>query len=197
MYFHAYFHRDNPTTLQKDYELLPHVEGRGRYLGVNIGIIANMKEYFNTWWGEGEVKVYMDGDREWPTLSGTGTEDYIGSAWGQGKFVNQYTGSPVADEKNLRYCFYRYHIPDPIYFYKEARVTIQQIGYLGGNERPPFVQANRRIYKAGPGLVEKDISKDGLFERQDDVSSCVYFYLDKPENHLPPLAPVSQRVEGL
>lgn len=197
LYFHAHFRRENPTALQKDYELLPHVEGRGRYLGVNIGVMANQKEYFNSWWGEGEVKVYLDGDRELPTLSGTGTEDYIGTAWGQGKFVNQYTGCPIADDKNMRYCFYRYHVVDPVYFHKEIRVTIQQIGYFGSGERPALTQANRRLYQAGPGLVEKDMSKDGLFERQDDWSSCVYFYLNRPENQLPPLAPVSKRIEGL
>lgn len=197
LYFHAHFRRENPTLLQKDYELLPRVEGRGRYLGVNVGVIVNHKEYFNTWWGEGEVKVYLDGDRELPTLSGTGTEDYIGTAWGQGQFVNQYTGSPIADDKSRHFCFYRYHVPDPVYFYKEIRVTIQQIGYFGSGDRQMMTQANRRLYQAGPGLVEKDKSKDGLFERQDDWSSCAYFYLDKPENHLPPLAPVSKRIEGL
>ncbi|MDX6270159.1 MAG: hypothetical protein QOD28_1382 [Acidobacteriota bacterium] len=197
LYFHAHYRRENPTRLQQDYELLPRVEGRGRYLGTNIGVIVNQKAYFNTWWGEGEVKIYLDGDREFPTLSGTGAEDYIGTAWGQGQFAHAYQGSPVADEKNLRWCFYRYHIPDPIYFQKDVRVTIQQIGYLAPHSREAVVKSGRRLYRAGPGLAEMDLSKDGKCERDDDYSSCTYFYLAAPENKLPPLDPVNKRVEGL
>jgi hypothetical protein len=197
LYFHAHYRRENPTRLKQDYEILPLVAGRGRYLGTNVGVIVNQKTYFNTWWGEGEVKIYLDGDREFPTLSGTGSEDYIGTAWGQGQFANWYQGSPVADEKNMRWCFYRYHIPDPVYFHKDIRVTIQQIGYLAPHSREQLVKENRKLYRAGPGLVEMDTSQDGKFERTDDYSSCTYFYLDRPENNLPPLDPVAKRVEGL
>jgi hypothetical protein len=197
LYFHAHFRRENPTRLKQDYELLPRVEGRGRYLGTNVGVIVNQKTYFNTWWGEGEVKIYLDGDREFPTMSGTGAEDYVGTAWGQGAYAHDFQGSPVADEKNMRWCFYRYHVPDPVYFHRDIRVTIQQIGYLAPHSRDPVVKAGRKLYRTGPGLVEMDTSKDGRFEREDDYSSCTYFYLDRPENRLPPLAPVAQRVEGL
>jgi hypothetical protein len=197
LYFHAHYRRENPTRLQQDFELLPLVSGRGRYLGTNIGVIVNQKTYFNTWWGEGEVKIYLDGDREFPTLAGTGTEDYVGTAWGQGAFAHAYQGSPIADEKNLRWCFYRYHIPDPVYFYKDIRITVQQIGYLAPHSRPPIVENKRRLYRAGPGRVEMDTSKDGKFERDDDWSSCTYFYLTTPENKLPPLDPVAKRIEGL
>jgi hypothetical protein len=197
LYFHAHYRRENPTRLRQDFELLPLVSGRGRYLGTNIGVIVNRKTYFNTWWGEGEVKIYLDGDREFPTLAGTGTEDYVGTAWGQGAFAHAYQGSPIADEKNLRWCFYRYHIPDPIYFYKDIRVTIQQIGYLAPHSRPPIVENKRRLYRAAPGRVEMDTSKDGKFERDDDWSSCTYFYLAAPENKLPPLDTVAKRTEGL
>ena len=197
LYFHAHYRRENPTRLQQDYELLPQVNGRGRYLGTNIGVIVNRQTYFNTWWGEGEVKIYLDGDREFPTLSGTGAEDYIGTAWGQGQFAHAYQGSPIADEKSMRWCFYRYHIPDPIYFQKDIRVTIQQIGYLAPHSREEIVRAGRRLYRAGPGRVEMDLSKDGKFEREDDYSSCTYFYLAAPENKLPPLDPVGKRIEGL
>ncbi|HKP73575.1 MAG TPA: glycoside hydrolase family 172 protein [Pyrinomonadaceae bacterium] len=197
LYFHAHFRRENPTRLKQDYEILPRVTGRGRYLGTNVGVIVNQKTYFNTWWGEGEVKIYLDGDRELPTLSGTGTEDYVGTAWGQGAFAHDYQGSPVADEKNLRWCFYRYHVPDPVYFHKDIRVTIQQIGYLAPHSREAIVKSGRPLYRAGAGLVEMDTSKDGKFERADDWSSCAYFYLDRPENNLPPLDPVAKRIEGL
>jgi hypothetical protein len=197
LYFHAHFRRENPTRVQQDYEILPRVEGRGRYLGANVGVIVNQEQYFNTWWGEGEIKIYLDGDRELPTLVGTGTEDYIGTAWGQGQFANLYQGSPVADERAMRWCFYRYHVPDPVYFQRDARVTMQQIGYLADHSRGGPIRTGRKLYSAGPGLVEKDLTTDGKFERSDDWSSCAYFYLDRPENNLPPLAPVAKRVEGL
>jgi hypothetical protein len=197
LYFHAHYRRENPTRMQRDYEILPRVTGRGRYLGTNIGVIVNTQTYFNTWWGEGEAKIYLDGDRALPTLSGTGTEDYIGTAWGQGAFAHDYQGSPIADEKNMRWCFYRYHVPDPIYFYKDIRVTMQQIGYLAPHSREAIVRAGKPLYRAGPGRVEMDVSKDGKFEREDDWSSCTYFYLDRPENNLPPLDPVSKRTAGL
>src|SRR4029079_5990915 len=108
---HAHFRRENPTTLQQDYELLPLVRGKGRFLGVNVGVQADKERYGTTWWGEGEVKVYLDGDTDLPTLCGTGTEDYIGTAWGQGRFAHLYQGCPVADGEAMAYCFYRYHIP--------------------------------------------------------------------------------------
>ncbi len=197
LYFHAHYRRENPTQTQRDYELLPKVSGRGRYLGVNVGVIVNQKTYFRTWWGEGEVKIYLDGDKDLPTIAGTGTEDYIGTAWGQGQFAHLYQGSPIADEKNFRWCFYRYHIPDPIFFYNDVRVTMQQIGYLAQHSRQAIVENNRRLIRAARGRVGMDTSKDGKFEREDDWSSCAYFYLDKTENTLPPLENVSKRVEDL
>jgi len=190
LYFHAHYRRENPTRLQEDYHLLPTVGGCGRFLGVNIGVIANQKRYFKSWWGEGEVKIYLDGDDKFPTLAGTGTEDYIGTGWGQGQYANLYQGCHLADNENMEYCFYRFHIPDPVYFRKDIRVTIQQIGYGGANIKPLLRETGQRIYRAGRGLVEIDLSEQGkqsgigLFERQDDWSSCTYFYLDKPVNNL-------------
>ena len=197
LYFHAHWRRENPTTLQRDYEILPRVSGRGRYLGTNIGVIVNQSEYFNTWWGEGEVKIYLDGDTELPTLAGTGTEDYVGTAWGQGRYSNLYQGSPVADEARMRWCFYRYHITDPVYFNRDVRVTIQQIGYLADHSRGGFYRTGRQLYRAGPGKVLMDLTKDGKFERADDWSSCAYFYLDRPENNLPQLDAAEKRMAGL
>lgn len=197
LYFHAHFRRENPTRLQQDYEILPRLEGRGRYLGTNIGVTLDRRTYFNTWWGEGEIKIYLDGDRELPTLVGTGTEDYVGTAWGQGQYAHLYQGSPIADEGAGQWCFYRYHIPDPVYFQRDLRVTMQQIGYLADHSRGGLVREGRRLYRAGPGRVEMDTRTDGRFERTDDWSSCAYFYLDRPENNLPPLAPAEQRLAGL
>ncbi len=197
LYFHAYYRRENPTTIQKDYEILPKISGKGRYLGANIGVIVNTNKYFTTWRGEGEIKMYLDGDRDNPTIAGTGTEDYIGTAWGQGKFANLYSGSPVADENAFRWCFYRYHVVDPIYFYKDWRVTMQQIGYLAPHSRASVIYNNRKLIEAGAGHKPLDTTKQGRFERLDDWSSCVYFYLDKPTDDLPPIDSVEKRVAGL
>jgi hypothetical protein len=203
VYFHAHWRRENPTTMQKDFEILPRVQGRGRYLGCVLGVIADMETYFASWWGEGEVKVFLDGDTEYPTLCGTGTEDYIGTGWGQGPYAHLYQGCNFADGVKNWWGFYRLHVPDPVWFHKDCRVTIQQIGCWGPDNRKQMHEAGKPIYKAGEGLVKLDLSPDsgqpayGLFERQDDWSACAYFYLDKPANDLPTLPPVAQRLAGL
>jgi hypothetical protein len=92
----------------------------------------------------------------------------------------------------MRYCFYRYHLPDPIYFRNDVRVTIQQIGYRGSNEI-----ADLHVYKAGPGRVEMGTWQEGIFEREDDWSSVAYFYFDRPSTDLPALDPLEARTAGL
>jgi len=197
LYFHAHFRRENPTTIQKDYEFLPQVRGRGRFLGVFFGVIADQKKYSFTWWGEGEVKFYIDGDREFPTLAGTGTEDYISTAWGQGRYDQLYQGCHVADSEKMQYSFYRFHVPDPVYFYEEIRATIQQIGYLNPRWMGLVHQLGSTLYRAGPGLAGRGPLEEGLFERQDGWSSVAYFYLDRPESGLPPIPPAQERIRGL
>lgn len=199
-YLHAHWRRENPTTMRKDYEILPVVRGRGRFLGCNIGVIANTGSYFKAWFGEGEVKVYLDGDTDHPTLCGTGTEDYIGTGWGQGQFVGPYQGCHVFDYDKLHYCFYRLHVPDPVWFQEDIRVTIQQIGCWDPVSLPQMADS-------GMTLVDGDTPVDmpvcvkekgyGHFEWQDDWSSCAWFYLDQPSNELPELPPVEQRITGL
>ncbi|MDA3800025.1 MAG: DUF2961 domain-containing protein [Kiritimatiellae bacterium] len=201
LYLHAHWRRERPTTLKRDYEFLPKVYGRGRFLGVNVGVIADTATYFKSWWGEGECKIYLDGDESLPTLCGTGTEDYIGTAWGQGQYAHLYQGCHLADHENYQFAFYRYHIPDPIYFQQDIRVTMHQIGCWN----PDGI---RQMRDAGQSLIsidgtsvdmEKAVADNGcgLFERKDDWSSCAYFYLDSPENDLPELLPVEDRVIGL
>ncbi len=202
LYFHAHWRRENPTAMQRDFEILPRVQGRGRFLGSNVGVIADRELYYRSWWGEGEVKVYLDGDADLPTLSGTGTEDYIGTGWGQGRYATLYQGCHVADHGNMQFCFYRHHVPDPVYFGRDCRVTIQQMGYWGTEHKARWHFEGRTVYRAGAGPEVMDCSPGsepggGLFERQDDWSSCAYFYLDRPENGLPALAPVEERTEGL
>jgi Protein of unknown function (DUF2961) len=199
LYFHAHFRRENPTEMQKDFEILPRTLGKGRFLGANLGMQGSRKLYFDKWWGEGEVKIYLDGDREWPTLAGSGSEDYAGTGWAvQKQYSNLFQGTLIADSSKMRYAFYRYHVPDPIYFRNDIRVTIQQIGHtLETSAEDPLYNTGVPIYKAGVGLVEREKGSFGLFERQDDWSSCAYFYLDKPEDNLPPIQAAELRMEGL
>lgn len=213
LYFHAYWHRDTATTIGRDFDLLPHVTGRGRYLGVNVGINSN-PIYGDSWWGEGEVKMFMDGDNASPSIVGTGTEDYIGTGWGQSRFITTYAGCLVADEKEQQWTFYRLHIPDPIFFHHDMRVTLQQIG---GNDRPKVVALQQAGVKLTPVTMEArekfyrflgadsavKLTDAGLpdgwvnFYRSDDVSATAYFYLDKPASSLPPLQPVAERIYRL
>jgi len=108
---------------------------------MNVGVRAN-PAYGGSWWGEGEVKIFLDGDSGFPTLCGTGTEDYIGSAWGQRKFANRFQGCPVADEQKAEWAFYRFHVPDPVYFENDCRVVLPQIG---GNSKEKVIE----MVKAG------------------------------------------------
>ncbi len=206
LYFHAHWRREQETVLRQDYTFLPRIEGRGRYLGVNVGIVPNEKRYGQSWWGEGEVKIFLDGDTDLPTLAGTGTEDYIGTSWGQGKFDHLYQGCPVHNRNanGIDICYYRYHVADPIFFHTDIRITIQCIGC---GSSPDF----RVMHEAGTPLVQNNqeatpydtqkLAEAGeyrFFEREkDDISSCTYFYLERPENGLPKLAEVEERIAGL
>jgi hypothetical protein len=195
LYFHAHYRRENPTKLQQDFEILPHVSGHGRFLGANICVQADKKRYLDRWWGEGEVKIYLDGDRDFPTLVGHGTEDYAGTSWGiRNQYSNLYDGAPFVDNTNMRFCLYRYHIPDPIYFKTDIRVTVQQIGLVADDD--PLYKSGVPIYQAGPGLVERPRGSFGFFERQDDWSALAYFYLNTPEDDLPSIEPPDQRIKG-
>jgi hypothetical protein len=127
--------------LERDFEILPKISGKGRFLGMNVGVRAN-PVYRGSWWGEGEVKMFLDGDSGFSTLCGTRTEDYIGSAWGQGKFAHRYQGCPVADEQKAEWVFYRFHVPDPVYFERDCRVVLSQIG---GNTKAKVIE----MVKAG------------------------------------------------
>jgi hypothetical protein len=213
LYFHAWWHRDTATTITKDFELLPNIKGKGRFIGTNADIHAN-PVYSDAWWGEGEVKMYIDETGKLPTIAGTGTEDYIGTGWGQGKFINNFSGCTVADKDQKQWAWYRYHIPDPIYFEKECRVTLQQIGgedkeTVAGMQKtnvpliPVTVDESETLhhyYSPDSVLqVAKTPFKEGWvnFYRTDDVSSTAYFYLDAPSNNLPVLQPIAVRTYKL
>jgi hypothetical protein len=213
LYFHSYWHRDTATALAQDFEIMPAVKGKGRFLGSNISINAN-PEYKDCWWGEGEVKIYLDGDTQYPTLVGSGTEDYIGTAWGQGQFFTKTTGCLIADSKNLQWAFYRYHISDPVYFKSDCKVTIQQIG---GNSKDIVIGLQKakvdlipvtiheaprmiHIYKKDSVVNLEDPSLPNAwtnFYRSDDLAATSYFYLDSPKSDLPDLQSLTMRTYNL
>jgi hypothetical protein len=214
LYFHATWRRERPTTLCRDFGILPRVSGAGRFMGCCVGVITD-PVYEDSWWGEGEVKVYLDGDGEHPTLCGTGTEDYIGTGWGQRVYAQTYHGCTVAEPETRQWAFYRLHVPDPVVFGGDCRVTLQQIGGCSKEKairllregKAPLVPVTvgaegggyvRLLEEDPPAPVERRGLPDGWtnFYRREDVSACAYFYLDRPENGLAPLAPVAERTAG-
>ena len=213
LYFHAVWTRNPKTALRQDFAILPEVKGSGRFLGAHVGVIGG-KDYVG-WWGEGEVKMYFDGDRDFATIVGTGTEDYIGTGWGQGVYANRFQGCLVADATNRQYTFYRYHVPDPIYFDASIRVTLQQMGGASKREVVGMLDKGVEILpvsvdtddgfdmlldKDPPVDVRKHPSWDSAwvnYFRRDDMSAVALFYLDRPTNGLPPIPPVEARTEAL
>ncbi len=159
---HVLFRRENPTTLKKDFELLPQRSARGRFIGSVIGI----RTLSGNWWGEGEIKVYMDGDKEFPTICGTGSEDYVGLSWGIQQTPFFYNGCSLNEKGYV--CMYRWHLPDPVVWQKEVRITIQQIGW-----------------------------KNGLYERQDDWSTATFWYEAVPSAPLPAFPDVKARTASV
>jgi hypothetical protein len=183
-YFHAQWRRQRLTSLAEDYVVLDGVKGKGHYVGTFMAL-ATLERY---WWGEGEVKFYLDGDDKYPTICGTGTEDYFGGAWSfasqkdgktiENTYCTPFLGYPyysAHDElvHSLYYnddCppmrgFYRWHIMDPIHFTEDIKVAIQQIG----------------------------VCHKGLFERQDDVSTVAYWYQSEPHNAFKEFAAKEER----
>lgn len=213
LYFHAYWSRVEKTELAEDFIILPNVKGKGRYLGMNMGIITDPL-YEKSWWGEGEVKIYLDGDKDLPTLNGTGTEDYIGTGWGQGAFAHDYQGCLIADEPGRQWAFYRYHIPDPVFFSKNCEVAIQIMGgemtdkvrsyAKNGAQLIPVTVATEKSFvklfetSPVPKLTDENFPQGWTnFYRSDDVSATAYFYLDSPVNGLPALPSSASRSRGL
>jgi Protein of unknown function (DUF2961). len=214
LYFHAYWRRETETKLTEDYVILPEVKGKGRYLGAHIGVITN-PIYNDLWWGEGESKIYLDDDAEYPTLIGTGTEDYPGSGWGIGVYANRYQGCLSADQKKGEYSFYRYHIPDPIFFNKKCKAVMQ---VMGGGRKKDVIEALDRGALLIPvtvgnskGFLKKLLEMNPIpninsqsfpdgwvnFFRSDDWSSVAFFYLNLPEDGLPKIADAALRIKKI
>jgi hypothetical protein len=214
LYFHAHWRRESPNALGQEYAILPPVVGSGRFLGTNLGVVADPR-YESAWWGEGEVKVRFDGE-DGVTLCGTGTEDYIGTAWGQGAYCHRTQGCSIDDPERGHWAFYRYHLEDPVYFDRGCAVSIQTIGGAAKDKVIDLLARGVPLIPAaldagGPeGMIP--LMTDGApvdlratlpeaagcnFWRQDDWSSVAYFYLDRPETDLPPLLSVEYRSAAL
>ena len=172
-YFHAQFRREDPLKQAGLYTILDGVEGRGHYVGTYMA----WEVHSTGWWGEGEIKFYMDGDKEFPTICGTGTEDYFCGSYNfdtrdaQGKqryteFTGPYAGMPQVIrpdglyDSQQRFGLYRWHITDPIRFEKDLKVTIQALGWKSGGRYLPL---------------------------RDDIASVAFWYQTEPHKPFPPL----------
>ncbi len=170
-YFHAQFRRVNPLPYKDNYTIVDGIEGKGQYVGTYLFWGVNNCG----WWGEGEIKFFMDDDGEFPTICGTGTEDYFCGSYnfdvgadkgGYTEYCTPYVGlSHVIRPDGLyksqqRFSMYRWHICDPIYFEKNLKVTIQALGWRSEGRYLPL---------------------------QDDISSVAFWYQEKPATKSYPL----------
>ncbi len=178
--FHARFRRSNPVPEKRDHVLLEEVRGRGQYVGTYLAWGVN----HNGWWGEGEVKFFLDRDGDFPTLCGTGTEDYFGGSHNfdlhtvepdraerYRTYTTPYCGLPQvivpdgAYRASQRFGMYRWHIVDPVRFRERIKVTVQCLGWRSDADR------ERRRY----------------LPRRDDVASTAFWYQTLPSAPPPPL----------
>jgi hypothetical protein len=165
-YFHAQFRRVNPLPYKTDYTILDGVEGKGQYVGTYLA----WGVHSTGWWGEGEIKFFMDGDKEFPTICGTGTEDYFCGSYNfdrNGKyteFCTPYAGLAQVIrpdgtyQAQQRFGLYRWHIPDPVRFDSDLKVTIQALGWQSGGRYLPL---------------------------QDDIASVGFWYQTEPHKPFP------------
>ncbi len=182
---HVVFNRQNPTTTAEDLVLLGGLRGPGRYLGMTGGV----RPFDDKWWGEGEVKMRFDGEPE-PTICGTGTEDYLGSAWGLGEFAAPESGAPlVAGPREDQsggwslVSFYRWHLSDPVVFRDSIEVTLQQIGsaFFARGEDAAKAQFADGVATAGDGWLEAGFGSFTLYERSDDWCATGFAYCREPQ----------------
>jgi len=166
-YFHAQWRRSMTTRQYPEHVILDGVRGQGHYVGTVMG----WYQFSNGWWGEGEIKFYLDGDTTFPTICGTGTEDYFGGAWGFGgrTFSTAFLGYPLyRKEPGEVPChgLYRWHIMDPIRFQKELKVTMQALGWWLNRKFEPLT---------------------------DDICSVAYWYQAEPHAPFPTLPDLAGR----
>ncbi len=169
-YFHAQFRRVNPLPYKDVYTILDGVKGKGQYVGTYLAYGVHN----DGWWGEGEIKFYLDGDKDFPTINGTGTEDYFCGSYNfenqekkqYEEFTSPYSGliqviKPDGLYKSQqRFGLYRWHIADPVRFDSDLKVTMQDLGWRSGGRYLPL---------------------------QDDMSSVAFWYQTEPHAAFPPL----------
>ncbi len=185
---HVSFRRENPTRIKHDFVIAEGLRGPGRFLGMSVGVRV-LDE--GSWYGEGEVKVYRDGDDRLPTICGTGLEDYVGSAWGLGAHESPWQGVPLdvrapgAVQPDF-VSFQRWHVPDPIVFASDLRVTIQQIGFqfFGEGQEEALARYEKTHPVAGAGWRRRPrpgILAMGIAERVDDYCATAFVYCREPQ----------------
>ncbi|HMD83935.1 MAG TPA: glycoside hydrolase family 172 protein [Terriglobia bacterium] len=168
-YFHAQFRRSNPLPYKTDHVILDGVKGWGQYVGTYLAYGTRS----TGWWGEGEVKFFIDGDSKFPTICGTGTEDYFNGSYDfendshhYQEFTTPYTGLSLVIrpdglyDSQQRFSLYRWHIMDPVRFEQDLKVTIQALGWRSGGRYLPL---------------------------QDDISSTAFWYQAEPHAPFPKL----------
>ncbi len=179
-YFHASFRRTNPVPYRDVCTIVDGIRGKGQYVGTYLAWGVNN----NGCWVEGEAKFYLDGDEEFPTICGTGTEDYFGGAFTfdigrkDKRFPNAFTEYSTAYaglcqvirpdgvyRTQQRFGMYRWHIPDPIYFEHDLRVTIQALGWRD----------------------EADLENRRYLPLQDDIAATAFWYQTLPGAPFRPL----------
>jgi hypothetical protein len=180
---HVTFRRENPTVMRRDFVIADGLHGPGRFLGCNVGVRVIDP---GVWYGEGEVKIYRDGDDALPTICGTGLEDYVGSAWGMGAHSAPYGGAPLIVSSGSGpnpelVGFYRWHVPDPVMFERSLRVTIQQIGamFFAAGQEDELARYEQTNPAAGDGWhrdLGPDVAAWGIAERVDDYCASAYVY---------------------
>jgi len=166
-YFHAQWRRSMTTRELPEHTIVDGVKGEGQYVGTYLA----WTQFSDGWWGEGEVKFYIDGDQGYPTICGTGTEDYFGGAWGFGDetYSTSFLGYPLyhrEEGKVPKHGLYRWHIMDPIRFDEDLRVTVQALGWW-------------------PDAVYEPLT--------DDICSVAYWYQHEPHALFPQLPARRQR----
>ncbi|MGQ9732640.1 MAG: glycoside hydrolase family 172 protein [Candidatus Zipacnadales bacterium] len=165
-YFHAQWRKSLGTREYPEHVILDGVRGKGQYVGTYLA----WTQLSDGWWGEGEIKFFIDGDQEYPTICGTGTEDYFGGAWGFGDtFSTAFLGYPLWQREPGRvpkHGLYRWHIMDPIRFNQDLKVTIQELGWWPNGKYQPLT---------------------------DDIASVGYWYQHEPHAPFPEMLPLQLR----
>ena len=184
-FLHVTWRRQNPTVMADDFTIVDGLDGPGRFLGCVVGVRVLDQ---GDWYGEGEVKVFLDGDTDLPTICGTGLEDYVGTAWGMGAHVAPYGGAPsIVDDGTTYVSFYRWHVLDPIVFRTDLRVTIQQIGakFFRPGEEAALEEYERTHPVAGAGWVRDHLPEGlmawGIVERVDDYCAAAFVYCSRAQ----------------